>query len=52
METQFRTMMNGIASSIDVASGALQESADEVLQRLMCDLHDTEREVAGQLQVQ
>lgn len=51
METQLRTMMNGIASSIDVASGALQESADEILQGLMCELRDTEREVEGQLQV-
>ncbi|CAM9821681.1 unnamed protein product [Scytosiphon promiscuus] len=50
MENQLRTMMNGIASSIDVATGVLQETAGEVLQGLMSDLCDTEREVAGQLQ--
>lgn len=51
LETQFRTMMNGIVSSVDVASGYLRESAGEVLQRLKCELGDTERELTGELQV-
>lgn len=51
LEIQFRTMMNGIVSSVDVASGYLRESAGEVLQRLKSELSDTEREVAEELQV-
>ncbi|CAB1120523.1 unnamed protein product [Ectocarpus sp. CCAP 1310/34] len=50
METHCRMMMNGIASSVDVASGLLQESAGEVLRCLVLDVQDTERAVAEQLQ--
>ncbi|CAM9763224.1 unnamed protein product, partial [Ectocarpus fasciculatus] len=50
METHCRMMMNGIASSVDVASGLLQESAGEVLRCLVIDVQDTERAVAEQLQ--
>ncbi|CBJ29045.1 hypothetical protein Esi_0133_0042 [Ectocarpus siliculosus] len=50
METHCRMMMNGIASSVDVASGLLQESAGEVLRCLVLDVQDTERTVAEQLQ--
>lgn len=51
LETQFRTMMNGMASSVDVACESLRELADEVLQRLAGNLGDTERELVGRLQV-
>ncbi|CAM9233519.1 unnamed protein product, partial [Ectocarpus sp. 4 AP-2014] len=50
METHCRMMMNGIASSVDVASGLLQESAGDVLRCLVLDVQDTERAVAEQLQ--
>ncbi|CAM9443367.1 unnamed protein product [Ectocarpus sp. 12 AP-2014] len=50
METHCRMMMNGIASSVDVASGLLQESAGEVLRCLVLDVQETERAVAEQLQ--
>lgn len=51
METHCRMMMNGIASSVDVASGLLQESAGKVLQCLVLDVQDSERAVTEQLQV-
>lgn len=52
LETQFRTMMSGIVSSVDVACDALRDTAREVLESLSRDLGDTERELVGQLQVQ
>lgn len=51
LDNQFRMMTNGIVSSVDVASGCLRESADDVLQRLKRDLVDVERELSGELQV-
>lgn len=51
LETQFRAMVTGVASSVDVACDSLRESANEVLQRLTGNLGDRELELVGQLQV-
>lgn len=45
-------MMQGLASSIEAATGSLKESLDQVLQRLTHDLGDNEGGVVEKLQVQ
>lgn len=52
VESQFRKMMQGLASSIEAATGSLKESLDQVLQRLTHDLGDNEGGVVEKLQVQ
>lgn len=51
LDSHFRTTMNGMATSVDVACDSLRELADEVLQRLTGNLGDNERKLVGQLQV-
>lgn len=51
VENQFRKVIHGLASSIDVASATLQDSLGEVLQRLVIDLGDRDGETVEKLQV-
>lgn len=51
VESQFRKMMQGLTSSIEVATASLGESLGTVLQRLTHDLGGSEGGVVEQLQV-